>query len=1000
LLVVVVASVLAMAALLSAAPVAAQNRQEQQRQDTTKTREQLIRERLRSLGPIVKPDSAADTTVIDSLNPPPQQVRFEPREGAQGREAITGLTDVRRDSIMERLLELSGYIPTEYKGDAARYQADSARLDLRGNAEVVTRGQRVTADSSIVYQERLSFTCAYGSPVVSGAGVDSPIQSDSLCYDLTRNVGVARGARTEVSQGAVWYVSGDLVTINNSVYSHDAVFTDCSEEEPHYHFGAGRMKVLPNNVMVARDVTLRFADVPVFWLPFFVQSLSQGRRSGILFPRFGINDIARTNARYSRRIEDVGFYWAINDYLGAEVALDWQSDNWTGLRGSFDYRFLRNFFEGAVTFRRFWRVEGRRDFTLATRNGWQPDERTRISIDANYATSTEFIRTRSYDPRELNQSIDSNLGLNRRFDWGSVSMGATRQQFLNDGSVRTTPSVNLSLNSITLFRALPGEERWFSNATWTGSAQARLQRRDIDEGQARFDLQDDNELSANFSNSFTLGKFSLSQGFQLTDRELAARSFDEDTVEDLAQRIERRAEWNASLSFQQRLIGTTSFTPGLRMAGQIARDSTDGSMISGPTRIDFNASLNTDLFAFLPGAGPFERVRHRLSPNISYSYSPEPTVTPRQELVFGRSTLREQNRISIGLSQTFEAKFKPGRGPQARAQRGIGTPADSLRADSLRAAGDTLAADSIMRALVADTLRADTLAAAQDTSTGPRRRETGEKITLLSISTDALVYDFVQAREENRGIQTLTIGNNIQSDLLRGLQFSFTHDLFRTLPLDPPDPTDPTDPVDPPSNTPVQPDREFAPHLSRVSASFSLNSDSWIARVLGLGARNPSAQRDTLTQQQEDTGAGPAIDRTESEQGLIGTRRRGITTSPPPSSVGTWNASFSYSLERPRETSGLFGARENQMLTGNISYQATENWSLHWNTGFSFTQGEFTDHALTLTRRLHDFDANFDFYKAQNGNFSFQFRVHLRANPDLKLDYEQRDLPALDRVIR
>jgi hypothetical protein len=28
--------------------------------------------------------------------------------------------------------------------------------------------------------------------------------------------------------------------------------------------------------------------------------------------------------------------------------------------------------------------------------------------------------------------------------------------------------------------------------------------------------------------------------------------------------------------------------------------------------------------------------------------------------------------------------------------------------------------------------------------------------------------------------------------------------------------------------------------------------------------------------------------------------------------------------------------------------------------------------------------------KAQNGNFSFQFRVSLRANPDIKFDYNQR----------
>jgi hypothetical protein len=74
---------------------------------------------------------------------------------------------------------------------------------------------------------------------------------------------------------------------------------------------------------------------------------------------------------------------------------------------------------------------------------------------------------------------------------------------------------------------------------------------------------------------------------------------------------------------------------------------------------------------------------------------------------------------------------------------------------------------------------------------------------------------------------------------------------------------------------------------------------------------------------------------------------------------------------------------------------------VQWNTGYNFSQGEFTDHILTLTRQLHDWDANFDFVKTQTGNFSFQFRVHLRANPDIKLDYEQRDLaPRTGSIIR
>lgn len=973
----------ALAAVLVAAPKPAWS---QYRPDTTKTRAEKARERLRALGPIIEPDTARQDSAAEgpARLPPQIRVRGDRLPRAQGGLMAEGLSGVPRDSLMLELLRLQDYLPTEYKGGTARYDADSSRLELRGTAEVVQQGQRITADTSLIYYDKRDFACAYGSPVVSGAGVDSPVRSDSLCYDIGRKVGVARGAQTEVSQGAIWYVSGDLVTIENDVYSHDAIFTDCSLDHPHYHFAAGKMKVIRNNVLVARDVTLRFGDVPVFWLPFFMQSLSQGRRSGILMPRFGINDIARNSARYARRIEDVGFYWAISDHMGGELAMGWQSQNFTALRGSFDYRFTRQFFDGAFTLQRYWKSEGGRDLTLSSTNSWQPDERTSMNANISYTTSTQFIRERSLDPRELNRSIMSTISLNRRFDWGSVAMGASRTQFLSDNSVRQKlPGLTLNLAPITLF----------SGATWSATANATQERHDIDEIESEPNVQDSRNFTGGITNTFTLGKFSLGQSFSVTDRETEERMFaPDDSIDNLPALWERDANWNASLSFTQRLIGTSTISPGISMSGDLKRDSLDGAMITGPTRINLNASLNTDVFGFFPGLGPFQAIRHRLSPNISYNWSPEPTVNARQQRLFLVSQIQEQNRITIGLNQTFEAKYKPGREPRPSAAPRRPTLADSLAAlpASVRAAlPDSLRviADSAYAKMVGDSLLA-----ARDTLSGPKRRQTGEKMTLLSISTSALVYDFIRAREDGQGLQTIDIDNNVQSDLLRGFQVSLGHSLFRTVSVTPTAP-DPQDPSAPP--LPSETRREFAPHLSRISTGFSISSDSRIARLLGLGPRQPRPAPDTTPTPAEDQpGAGPAIDRTQAEQGLIGTGRRNLESAPT-APVGTWSASINYSLFRPRPEEVESSA--NNMLTGNLSFQPTVNWSLTWNTGYSFTERKFTDHALTLTRRLHDFDANFDFYKAQNGNFSFQFRVHLRANPDLKLDYEQRDIPALNR---
>jgi hypothetical protein len=727
-----------------------------QQQDTTRTREERIRERLRNLGPLIRPDTMAlDSLAADSLRADTTGA-VAPQPGARpGQTAPSGaLSGVQRDSVMRRLLELQGYIATEYKGDTARFAAQSGQLNLRRNAEVLENGQLLKADSSLVYYENRALACAFGSPEVSGVGTMTPIVGDSLCYNTQSRVGFVSGARTTVSEGADWRIRGDFWVIDERSYGHDAIFTDCSLDEPHYHFAAKDMKVVRGSVIVARNVTMRFADVPVFWLPFFVQSLERGRSSGLLFPQFSVNDVVRTNSGYQRRISDVGFYWAVNDYMGAEAALDWFSNNWTSVRGSLDYRILDRFLQGGATFRRFWQSEGGKEFTLAANSSWEPNERTRVNGTANYTTSSEFIERNTFDPREINRTIASSGGVSRRFDWGTANLSATRTQYLSDNSVTMTlPSVGVSLSTITLFEALPGEESWYSNATWTGSANGGLNSRSY--GNGGWFQRDARDATGRISSNFTLGKFSWKQDVDASNRVVLGRdSVREDLYLQAGDRTERRMQWSTSVDFQQRLIGSTTLTPSLRMRGEVVQgDTTRGQSVSGPLRLDFGADLRTDVFGFWPGVGPVETIRHKVSPGIGYRYSPAPTVTDRQRDIFGQSNIREQNQISLSLNQTIEAKI---------------------------------------RRSVQDSVRADSVAEAQDTartSGEPRRIQREQPLQVLSLNTSAVVYDFVQANQRverpppyapvyrNEGFQTTSITNSVTSQLLPGLQLSVTHDL-------------------------------------------------------------------------------------------------------------------------------------------------------------------------------------------------------------------------------
>src|SRR5690606_36157004 len=207
--------------------------------------------------------------------------------------------------------------------------------------------------------------------------------------------------------------------------------------------------------------------------------------------------------------------------------------------------------------------------------------------------------------------------------------------------------------------------------------------------------------------------------------------------------------------------------------------------------------------------------------------------------------------------------------------------------------------------------------------------------------------------------------------------------------------------------------RRFSPYLTNMSFGFRLNSDSWIARVLGLGR---SRERDAEPTAAEDSVVGPGTteqmggdiqdwNQDGPDAGLIGSA--GGTTarnSPRDESVGTWSASLDYVLNRSRPRRLLDGTfsegNESQTVRGTFRMQPTRYWALSWRTGYDFSEGEFSDHMLTLTRRLHDFDANFDFIKSQNGNFLFMFRAQLRASPDLKVEHTQRDLAPSNRGTR
>ncbi|MDZ7780321.1 MAG: putative LPS assembly protein LptD [Gemmatimonadota bacterium] len=924
--------------------------------------QERVRERLRRLARPVGADSVLFEQ--DSARLAEAQAGIRPGLASEG------------DTVLAALSSMPGFSLTRYEGGEADFVSSERILTLRaapeGRAVVRREGIEVQADSSIVFDESTGLMRTKGMSTFAPPDND-PVDAADMVYDLNQERGSALGARTEFSEGGTrWYMTGDMPWAGqDSTFMSHARFTSCDLEEPHYHFESDQIKVVGGRILVARGVRLYFDDVPVAWLPFIAQDLEQGRASGLLTPQFSINDIVRTSSGYRRRVSNLGFYWAMSEYTDALVAADWFSDTFFSLRTQFQYRFNRQFLNGSVNVRRFWGAEGDTEFAFNTNHDWQPDERTRLQVSARYAKN-DFVREFSFDPREVTQQITSTAGLSRRFDWGNLSLNANRSQYLSDDRVEwTLPQANLSLTSRTLFAAPATEARFWNNMTWSASTRFRRSVEDrLQEETFSYGTADTERTRASVGTSLGLGNLSISPSVSLTESRtrdvpeaLPSDSEAEPDPEELLTTAPARdigqatLNWSASVRYQQRLVGSTTLTPDLTLSGDLFRADTSSlasDFVAAPSRVSLGATLKSDVYGFFPGFGGFDAIRHKITPSITYEWTPEATPDELQRQVFGSRAIQPRNVVAVGFNQTFEAR----------------RPEDEDSENG--AAADT--------AVASDSASVTDLTAGQNGRNDgePRRIQRPPVVTLLGLNTNVVRYDFVEADSLGHflaGFQTTQLSSRITSDYLRGLSVSMRHDLFADSVAD---------------GTLVE--RDFRPHLSSLNLGFSVSSRSDIFRWLGLAGGGDGEPTDD-EEETDDLDDPFADDEMVGEGAMIpGGDRRGQGQAAGPereqSGLGEWNASLSYALQRPRGG----GNGLSQMVRGTVRLRPTENWDLSWRTAYDLEARAFNDHVIRLTRDLHRWQANFDFLKTATGNWSFRFEVSLTDNRDLKFDYRQRNL--------
>jgi LptD protein len=821
---------------------------------------------------------------------------------------------------------------------------------------VEQEGATLQADSVRLRQVECRLV-ARGSPQLFQKG--TILVGDRMRYDTCERRGFVEGALTNFQQSGVeWYLRtgggdqarhGGLSVDSASVrlFAGGGDLTSCDLPDPHYHFSSGSVKWVSNTILIARPTTLYVRDVPVLWLPFIFQDMRPGRRSGILVPRFGINDLIRPNAGYARHVTNFGYYFALSDYYDLQVSFDWYSGTSVSANGQFRYRWLNRFVQGGVALTRMWESgqdggPGGRSLRLQWGHQQAFDLRTHLTASVDYVTSARVLERNAVDPYLSTATLGSNVNFSKQFLWGTLGLGGSLRQDLTSGAVtQTLPSVSLTPVPIDL-------GSWI---TWSPSFSFRNDRSYKQFGgvipgipgpgdtSIPFDtiLAETRTTNFQLSTPLRIGGWNWQNSLSYTDDIRDQRSTvtipdptnpADTVVKTIGIQFQSSLDWNTSFGLPTLFPGSWKLQPSVGIqnttsqAFLIRNNNTNGQWVRQGKRLSFGASLSPSFFGFFPGVGPLSRIRHKISPSVRWAFAPAATVPEdfaRAIAPVGTTPLLRsptQNRLSMSLSQNFEGKLK---------------------------------------------------AAANDTTTDPRN---ARKVKLLSISTSEIAYDFEQAKEPGRtGWVTPSLSNQFTSDLVPGFSLSTTHDLW--------------------VGTVGTDTARFSPFLSRVSARFTI-SERTIQGIAGLfGGRGPSPA---------DTGAPVPLDtavRSDMIPGPTGDRFQDYDQRP---TRGEGRRPFSLSVtyddQRTRSTgetaapSGL--PSTNRTLGLAVAFDPTKNWSLSWSTQYNMTTNQFGQHVVRLERDLHRWRATFQFLKSPNGNFAFNFFISLLDQPDIKFQYDQQ----------
>ena len=534
--------------------------------------------------------------------------------------------------------------------DSLTYDALTSTAHLYGEAKVkytnmdlASENIHMSIDSNIVYATGKLDSVTnemIGTPVFK-MGSDQYEQTEML-FNFKTKKGFITDVYTKQEDG---YLTSEHSKrgSNGEMFLEHGRYTTCDDPHPDFYLAMSRAKVRPGKDVVFGPTYLVVADVPLpLAIPYGFFPFTKSYSSGMIMPTYG----DETSRGFYLR--DGGYYFAIGDKMDLKLLGEIYTKGSWGLSAASNYRkrykysgsFYVNYQNTVTGDKNMPDYQKQTSFKIqwSHRQDQKANPFSNLSASVNFATES-FERNNlssMYNPQALTQSTrTSSVSYSTGFSSIGMTLSTTMNlnQNMRDSTISMTlPDLNISISRFYPFKRkkMAGKERWYEkiSMSYTGRLSNSISTKENQLLHSSLSRDWKNGMQHNIpiSGSFTVfGYINVNPSFNFTDRTYTSKTkkwWDDNAqreVTDTISGIYNVYNWNMSVSASTKLYGF--WIPSRKIFGD---------------KID--------------------RIRHVISPSISFSYAPDFSAsrygyyqTYQKTDAQGNVTLVEYSPYQIGM---------------------------------------------------------------------------------------------------------------------------------------------------------------------------------------------------------------------------------------------------------------------------------------------------------------------------------------------------------------